>query len=123
MNKLVIETLRRLERAVSLIHTYFHSIEKDFALFVSEVEKQIIRERLLLCGALSIQLEFIASQLFNYRIPVSSQANDNKMPEDREIASPVISNVKNPPWGTQPDTPGTGLSKTHERLADQGLLI
>ena len=45
------------------------------------------------------------------------------MPEDREIASPVISNVKNPPWGTQPDTPGTGLSKTIGGLADQSLLI
>jgi len=30
------------------------------------------------------------------------------MPEDREITSPVKSNVKNPPWGTEPETPATG---------------
>ena len=39
------------------------------------------------------------------------------MPEDREIASPVISNVKNPPWGTEPDTPATGLLTNVDRLA------
>ena len=31
------------------------------------------------------------------------------MPEEREMTSPVKSNVKNPPWGTEPDTPDTGL--------------
>ena len=32
------------------------------------------------------------------------------MPEEpREITSPVASNVKNPPWGTEPDTPATGM--------------
>lgn len=29
------------------------------------------------------------------------------MPEEREITSPVKSNVKNPPWGTEPETPAT----------------
>lgn len=38
------------------------------------------------------------------------------MPDDREIASPVISNVKNPPWGTQPDTPGTASAMRHKQF-------
>jgi len=38
------------------------------------------------------------------------------MPEDREIASPVISNVKNPPWGTQPDTPGTASAMRNKQF-------
>ena len=37
------------------------------------------------------------------------------MPEEREITSPVASNVKNPPWGTEPETPATGL---YEMSAD-----
>ena len=51
-----------------------------------------------------------STQLFNHRIPILHQVNNNNMPEEpREITSPVASNVKNPPWGTEPDTPATGM--------------
>jgi len=46
------------------------------------------------------------------------------MPEERGITSPVASNVKNPPWGTEAETPGTGLYKisagfTHETFISE----
>lgn len=43
------------------------------------------------------------------------------MPEEREITSPVKSNVKNPPWGTEAQTPDTGLQSYRPRLTFQAL--
>lgn len=57
-------------------------------------------------------------------IPSWLQVSSKNMPEERGITSPVASNVKNPPWGTEPQTPGTGLYKistgfTHETFISE----